>query len=126
MAATGGVCRSTDGGTTWIPSSVAGFSISAVLVDPASPSILYAGATRSEGTRTSGVFRSTDGGQTWQALGDGFPPSTVTSLAIDPSGKTLHAGTFHAGVVDLVFPKDRPPVQEPSFPNRRSRTLPSR
>jgi len=126
MAATGGVCRSTDGGTTWIPSSVAGFSISSVLVDPASPSTLYAGATRSDVTRTSGVFRSTDGGQTWQALGDGFPPSTVTSLAIDPSGKTVHAGTFHAGVVDLVFSKDRPPVQEPSSPNRQPRPLPPR
>jgi len=77
-------------------------------------------------TRTSGVFRSTDGGQTWQPLGEGFPASTVTSLAIDPLGKTLHAGTFHAGVVDLAFPKDRPPVQEPSSPNRKPRPLPPR
>jgi len=91
--------------------SVSGYAIASIAIDPSSPSTLYAGSYVATSVDTSAVFRSTDGGQTWQPIGDGFPPVTVTGLAIDSLGKTLHASTFHGGVLELVFSKDRAPVQ---------------
>src|SRR5262249_499858 len=69
MAATGGVCRSTDGGTTWTPVSVSGYAIASIAIDPSSPSTLYAGSYVATLVDTSAVFRSTDGGQTWRPIG---------------------------------------------------------
>jgi photosystem II stability/assembly factor-like uncharacterized protein len=49
-----------------------------VLVDAASPQVVYAGTA-------GGVFKSTTGGAAWQAAGRGMTVDTVTALAIDPA-----------------------------------------
>jgi photosystem II stability/assembly factor-like uncharacterized protein len=67
----GGVCRSEDGGRTWIPSYY-GMDQTApvhVLLDPASPKsarVLYAAAFG------RGVYKSSDGGQTWETRNNGI------------------------------------------------------
>ena len=82
------VMRSDDAGATWTRATVglgAG-PIVRLLVDPASPSTLYAAQFG------SGVFRSTDRGATWTALDDGLRDDALIGLALDP----FVAGRIHA------------------------------
>ncbi len=64
-----------DGGSVW-----------ALAVDPADPSVVYAG------TR-NGVFKSTDGGDTWTAASKGLGPRGVFVRAFVLSGNAVYAGT---------------------------------
>ncbi len=52
---------SSDGGTTWIPTGLAGVSVNAIAVDPANAATLYAGTSM-------GVLKSADRGFTWNQL----------------------------------------------------------
>jgi photosystem II stability/assembly factor-like uncharacterized protein len=67
----GGVCRSDDGGRTWVKSN-AGMpetAVTHILLDPASPGaqrILYAAAFG------RGVYKSVDGGKTWSLKNNGI------------------------------------------------------
>ncbi|OLE39796.1 MAG: hypothetical protein AUG00_00715 [Candidatus Rokubacteria bacterium 13_1_20CM_2_70_7] len=62
-------------------------SITALAIDPQTPSTLYAG------THDRGVFKSTDGGATWSATS--LTNMWVTALAIDPvTPSTIHAGVL--------------------------------
>jgi len=87
--------KTTDGGASWSFTSFDA-DITALAIDPANPTTLYA-ATRDDGLGGSnGVFKSTDGGQTWEVTG--LAQVDVGMLAIDPlSPSTLYAGTA-AGV----------------------------
>jgi hypothetical protein len=119
LGTTAGVCRSTDGGKTWLPSAVASLaSVSALLIDPADSSTLYAGASPVVVGGTGGVFRSSDGGQTWEAVGTGLSDASVTALAID-AGRRLHAGISGGGVAELAVAQQRQPVRPPSSSGRR-------
>ena len=86
--------RSTDGGLTWtaeetgLPEPRVIYPLTALEIDPRSPSTLYAGIQN-----TNDVYRSLDFGATWSPLGAefGFP---VFSIAIDPQDSgTLYVGT---------------------------------
>ncbi len=76
-------------------------SILSLVVDPATPSTLYAGTVR------AGVFKSTDAGANWRPMNAGLldrfdlPALEVSKLAIDPvTPETLYAGVSgHAGGV---------------------------
>jgi hypothetical protein len=100
-----GVLKSTDAGKSWSASNVglAGSSVQALVLDPVTPSTLYAG-TRScfpadcSGF-TGGVFKSTDAGTCWNPVSTGLPNAPVNALAIDPlTPTTLYAGTQGSGV----------------------------
>ena len=94
----GGVLKSTNGGDRWSPSStgLGGTTISALAIDPATPSTLYAGTYR-------GVFKSTNGGGSWSAINTSLTNPDVRTLAIDPATpSTLYAGTAGGGVFGLV------------------------
>jgi hypothetical protein len=65
-------------------------SVSALAIDPTTPSTLYAG------TNGGGVFQSTNSGGSWSPVNSGLSGGalTVYALAIDPSTpSTLYAGT---------------------------------
>ena len=51
--------------------------MTALVLEPASPSILYAATAR-------GIFKTVDGGQRWRPKGAGLGDKSVLSLAIDP------------------------------------------
>lgn len=76
----GELSRSADGGTNWnqvfsFPNSV---EVSDVVVDPVTPSIVYA-STR------GGVFRSTDSGGSFTSINSGLEETSAGILAIDPT-----------------------------------------
>jgi photosystem II stability/assembly factor-like uncharacterized protein len=110
-ASDGGVLESTDGGTTWQAKN-AGLTwrvwsrhgkkwvtlprpIAALAIDPARPTTLYALAD------PGGVYRTTDAGTSWRPANAGLGDREVTTLAFDPAGRTLYAGTADSGVVSL-------------------------
>ncbi|HVE80176.1 MAG TPA: hypothetical protein VNA89_15025 [Gemmatimonadaceae bacterium] len=74
-SASGGIWKTTNAGTTWIPifdkQGVA--SIGTLALEPGNPSVIYAGtgeaATRNSVSFGDGVYKSTDGGATWRHLG---------------------------------------------------------
>lgn len=71
----------------WVTNGPNGGSVTALVVDPAQPAIVYAGTG-------SGVFRSADSGATWQYRGQGLAGRSVQALAIDPqTTSTVYAGT---------------------------------
>jgi photosystem II stability/assembly factor-like uncharacterized protein len=103
----GGVFASTDGGTTW-QRETTGFgwrevgrwkrptmAMTALAIDPARPTTLYAA------TDQRGVFRSTDAGKSWHSLDAGLRDRIVTGFALDATGRTVYAATEGGGVVSL-------------------------
>jgi photosystem II stability/assembly factor-like uncharacterized protein len=88
-----GAFRSTDGGVSWseTDTGLSATNISALAVDPTTPSTIYAGTSDTSG---GGMFKSTDGGASWTPASNGLPNNVAqiffgaTSLAIDPSTPT--------------------------------------
>jgi photosystem II stability/assembly factor-like uncharacterized protein len=84
-----GVVKSTDGGETWSAAGLAGKRVSILVVDPRTPSTLYAAAG------DGNVYKSTDGGQRWTAWAVGLPSgslgpppaptASVSALLLDPA-----------------------------------------
>jgi len=90
----GGVYKTTDGGTTWAAVNNGGLSgtdVYAMAFDPATSSTIYAG-TYFNGA----VYKSTDGGSNWTKITAGSQP--VFALRIDPTTKYIYAATG-AGVL---------------------------
>jgi photosystem II stability/assembly factor-like uncharacterized protein len=93
-----GLWKSTDGGQT--VSQLPGIGpVSALLVDPADPRVIYAGST--PGALPGDVLVSRDGGATWSELAPGLPGSQVLQLAFGPTG-ALYAGTRAASIWRLA------------------------
>jgi photosystem II stability/assembly factor-like uncharacterized protein len=98
-----GLFKSKDRGASWfaINTGLEGLidtrsRISALVISPANPSVLYAG------TAGAGVFRSADGGATWKPFNAGLTNLDVRVLAlvsIDP--RVLFAGTS-GGVFKII------------------------
>lgn len=92
--------RSDDGGLTW--TSVAGdlpaVSVNDLAVIPGRADSVLCAAT------DWGVFITLDAGQHWVRLGSGMPPVRVFDLDINPSERTLMAGTFARSI--MTFPLD--------------------
>jgi photosystem II stability/assembly factor-like uncharacterized protein len=93
-----GVCKSTDGGTTWTQ-SISGLPndanqyqrrMYAIAVNPQTPTVLFAGTD-------VGLYRSLNGGGTWSF--SGIPNQPVESIAFAPSA----ANTAYASAEDGLF-----------------------
>lgn len=91
--------KSTDGGATWLSSTVPGGIVGSIAVDPANPQIILAGQ-----------YRSTDGGKTWTATNVSrslqvvFAPSTGgTAYALAPATSDAFAAEFLPDGKTLVF-----------------------
>ena len=96
-SASGGVWKSTDGGTTFKPKfdKQPVQSIGAIALDPANPDNVWVGTgeawTRGSVSIGNGIYHSTDGGETWNNVG--LPQSErIVKLAVDPrDGNTVLA-----------------------------------
>ncbi len=88
-AASGGIWKTTDGGTYWEPIFDAQpvSSIGSIAVAPSDPNIVWAGTgeswIRSNISIGNGVYRSTDAGRTWTHMGL-EETGRIARVAIDP------------------------------------------
>jgi len=88
-ASSGGVFKSSDGGTTWEPifDSQPAQSIGALAVAWSDPNVIWAGTgeafVRSNISIGNGVFKSTDAGRTWKHMGL-EKSGRIGRVAIDP------------------------------------------
>lgn len=74
-AASGGVWKTTNAGTTWAPvfQNEGSYSVGQVVIDPKNPETVWVGSGESNNQRSvgygDGVYRSDDGGKSWRNLG---------------------------------------------------------
>ena len=74
-AASGGVWKTTNAGTTWTPvfDNEGSYSIGVVVMDPKNPNTVWVGTGENNSQRSvgygDGIYRSDDGGRTWRNLG---------------------------------------------------------
>ena len=94
-----GFYKSTNGGSSFsaVNTGVSDLSARSVVLDPASPKLLYGGVWHG-----GGVFRSLDGGEKWSNFANGLPEDVeVYRLVIDLAGgsvKPVFACTFENGL----------------------------
>lgn len=103
-----GVYQSTNGGGAWAQTAgqpgAAGSTariISALAVDPLTPTTVYAG------TASSGIYRSTNSAAAWSSFNNGLSGNAlrINSIAADPATSgTLYIGTSGSGVYKYVDP----------------------
>jgi photosystem II stability/assembly factor-like uncharacterized protein len=73
--ASGGVFKTTNGGTTWTPifDGEASYSVANIVIDPTNPNIVWVGTGENNAQRSvaygDGVYKSVDGGRTWSNVG---------------------------------------------------------
>jgi photosystem II stability/assembly factor-like uncharacterized protein len=85
-----GVSKSSDGGATWMLANqgLNGMTAQDLIVDPQTPSRLYATVT------DMGVVQSTDSGASWTTAMEGLPTNIVTHLALNAQQHILYASAF--------------------------------
>ncbi|MEJ0006237.1 MAG: hypothetical protein WDM77_07590 [Steroidobacteraceae bacterium] len=96
----GGVWKSTDGGTHWVPLSdhTALLGIGALALDPSNSNVIYAGTGGDYGFYfEAGIIKSTDGGATWIDVSAPFLAAgrpQILQIAVDPAnGQNVLAAT---------------------------------
>src|SRR5262249_24459803 len=96
-AASGGVWKSEDGGTTFEPvfDKQPVQSIGAVTIDPTHPKIVWVGTgeswTRNSVSIGDGIYKTTDGGETWNRMGLD-QSERIVKILVDPK----HSDTVYA------------------------------
>jgi photosystem II stability/assembly factor-like uncharacterized protein len=96
-AASGGVWKSLNGGTTFKPvfDRQPVQSIGAIALDPTNPKVVWVGSgeswTRNSVSMGDGIYKSTDSGETWTNMG--LPQSErITRIIVDPrNGNVVYA-----------------------------------
>ena len=94
--ANGGVWKSTNGGTIWLPltDNAASMSMGAIAIDPVNNNIVYAGTGEATYSGASyygrGLLKSTDAGASWVQITSGLPSSSYFSRIIIKPGNSSH------------------------------------
>lgn len=107
----GGIWKTTNGGSSWIPLDdfMASIAIGCMALDPLDPDVLYAGTGEGffeavEGSsntatmRGAGIFKSVDGGETWNQLHSTAAWKFVNRLAIHPTNSNIVWAATESGI----------------------------
>ena len=93
-AASGGVWKTINNGTTWTPvfDREGSYSIGAIALDPKNPLTVWVGTGENNSQRSvsygNGVYRSDDGGKTWKNVGL-KTSEHIGRIAIDPTDSKI-------------------------------------
>lgn len=93
-AASGGVWKTINGGTTWTPvfDNEGSYSIGAIALDPKNPLTVWVGTGENNSQRSvsygNGVYRSDDGGRSWKNVGL-KASEHIGRIAIDPKDSSV-------------------------------------
>ncbi len=88
-AASGGLWKTINAGTTWKPvfDDQASYSLGCVTIDPNNPLVIWVGSGENNSQRSvsygDGVYRSLDGGTTWQNMGLKHAEH-ISQIVVDP------------------------------------------
>ncbi len=95
-AASGGVWKTTNAGTTWKPifEGEGSYSIGCITIDPTNPHVVWVGTGENNSQRSvgygDGVYKSLDGGKSWENMGLG-DSEHIGRIAVDPrDGDTVY------------------------------------
>ncbi len=102
-----GIAKTTDSGNHWsnLPLPIPAKSnavVQALAIDPANPSILYAGTGQLLGNleqEKGAIYKSKNGGRRWVSVTKGLPAGSIWSLAIDP----LHPKILYTGISNSLY-----------------------
>ncbi|MFY9233719.1 MAG: hypothetical protein WAO58_04580 [Fimbriimonadaceae bacterium] len=110
-SAGGGIWKTTDGGSSWVPLDdfMASLSIGCMAIDPTNPNTLYAGTGEGffeavEGSSNTaaikgyGIYKTTDGGTTWNQLASTADWDFVNRLAIHPTNGNIIWAATNTGI----------------------------
>lgn len=89
-AATGGIWRSTNGGSTFVAvsDSQVDLAVGSIEFAPSNPTIVYAGmGDKAQSYLGTGVLKSTDSGATWTRVSNGTlpAPGLISQVRVDPT-----------------------------------------
>jgi photosystem II stability/assembly factor-like uncharacterized protein len=93
-AASGGVWKTVNNGTTWTPvfDKEGSYSIGAIVLDPKNPLTVWVGTGENNSQRSvsygNGVYRSDDGGKSWKNVGL-KTSEHIGRIAIDPTDSRI-------------------------------------
>ena len=93
-AASGGVWKTVNNGTTWVPvfDNEGAYSIGAIVLDPKNPLTVWVGTGENNSQRSvsygNGLYRSDDGGRTWKNVGL-KTSEHIGRIAIDPKDSNI-------------------------------------
>jgi hypothetical protein len=131
-AASGGVWKSTDGGTTFKPvfDDKPVQSIGALAIDPGNPKIVWAGTgeawTRNSVSIGDGIYKSTDAGESWTHMGLRDSERIAHILVHPTDGNTVYAcvaGKLWSDSAERG-PTRRPTAARPGRTYSKARTSP--
>jgi photosystem II stability/assembly factor-like uncharacterized protein len=94
IAASGGVWKTINGGTTWTPvfDKEGSYSIGCIALDPKNPLTVWVGTGENNSQRSvsygNGIYRSDDGGKSWKNLGL-KTSEHIGRIAIDPRDSNI-------------------------------------
>src|SRR6516164_11035080 len=92
--ASGGLFKTTNGGTTWTPifDHEATISIGNIAVDPQNPDVVWVGAGEANARNSvsfgDGVYKTLDGGKTWRNLGLAATHH-ISRVVVDPLNSNI-------------------------------------
>jgi photosystem II stability/assembly factor-like uncharacterized protein len=106
-----GLLKSTDGANTWRPVHTGLLNIgndsqiTAIVIDPDDPNVVYAATGGYGVTNGRGVFKNLDGGGNWTVFNDGLGALNTRSLALAPGSPNVLYVATAAGVFKNVDDK---------------------
>lgn len=109
-ATSGGVWKSTNGGSTWAPLTdnvLPNLSVSSIAIDPSSPNTLYVGTGNGYAAIDelvgSGLWKSTDAGATWRRIGTSTFTGTVIKVLVHPTKSNIVLASLYGGGTRGVY-----------------------